>query len=87
MHLLDVLSGAVIVGDLIAALFFLRFWRRMRDPLFLSFAWAFFLLGVGQTALALADVPLEERSWLYLFRLAAFVLILVAIFRKNRPRR
>jgi hypothetical protein len=26
----------------------------------------------------------EERSWLYLLRLAAFALILVSIWRKNR---
>lgn len=87
MHLLDVLAGAIIFGDLLAAMFFLRFWRRMRDPLFLAFACAFCLLGLGQAALTLADVSMEERGWLYLFRLGAFLLILVAIARKNRPSR
>jgi hypothetical protein len=84
MTLLDFLSGAVTFGFLLASLFFLRFWKRTRDGLFLSFAAAFLLLGVGQGLLALANIPVEERSWLYLFRLTAFGLILVAIIRKNR---
>ena len=84
MTLLDFLSGAVTFGFLLAALFFLRFWKRTRDGLFLAFATAFLLLGLGQGLLALANIPVEERSWLYLFRLAAFGLILVAIVRKNK---
>ena len=47
-------------------------------------ALAFALLGLGQTILALADIPTEERGSIYLIRLVAFVLILGAIFRKNR---
>lgn len=86
MTLYDFLSGAVTFGFLAAGLFFLRFWRRTADPLFLSFAFAFWLLGLGQGLLALADIPVEERSWLYLLRLAAFSLILLAIFRKNSGR-
>lgn len=78
------LSGMVTAGFLLAGLFFLRFWRRTRDGLFLSFACAFWLLGLGQALLALTDIPVEERSWLYLIRLAAFSLILLAIYRKNR---
>ena len=78
------LSGAVVAGFLLAGLFFLRFWKRTRDGLFLAFAAAFFLLGLGQSLLALANVPDEERSWLYLVRLLAFALILAAIIRKNR---
>ena len=86
MTLNDFLSGAVAFGFVIAGLFFLRFWRRTRDGLFLAFAFAFWLLGAGQALLTLADVIVEERSWLYLFRLAAFALIIAAILRKNRKR-
>ena len=32
----------------------------------------------------LSDIPVEERSWLYLLRLAAFVLILGSVGMKNR---
>ena len=41
-------------------------------------------MGLGQTILALGGVPDEQRSWVYLIRLAAFVLILAGIARKNR---
>lgn len=78
------LSGLVIAGDLVAALFFLKFWRRSGDTLFAIFSAAFLLLAIGQTLLALTNVPVEERSWIYLLRLAAFVLIIVGIVHKNR---
>lgn len=87
MTLYDFLSGAVALGFLVCALFFLRFWRRTRDGLFLSFALAFLLLGAGQTVLALGNIPTEERGSLYLIRLAAFLLILVGIWRTNRKQR
>jgi hypothetical protein len=84
MTLYDFLSGAVAFGFFVCGLFFLRFWHRTKDQLFLSFALAFGLLGVGQTILALANIPTEERGSLFVIRLAAFALILFAILRKNR---
>jgi hypothetical protein len=82
--LFDFLSGAVTLGFLLCGLHFLRFWKRSRDSLFLAFACAFWLLGLNQALLALTNIPVEERSWVYLLRLAAFVLIIVAIAAKNR---
>jgi len=82
--LYDFLSGAVSLGFFVCALFFLRFWRRTKDGLFMAFALAFSLLGLGQAILALANIPTEERGSLFLIRLAAFALILFAILRKNR---
>lgn len=87
MTLYDFLSGAVALGYFVCALFFLAFWSRSRDQLFLAFSLAFALLGVGQSILTLANIPSEERSSLYLFRLVAFALILIAIVRKNRRSR
>lgn len=84
MTALDFLSGAVTFGFLVAGVFFLRFWRRTHDSLFLAFAIAFALLGIGQAVQALANIPQEERSYIFLIRLIAFTLILVAIVRKNR---
>ena len=84
LTLYDFLSGAVASGFFVCGLFFLRFWRRTRDELFLAFALAFGLLGLGQAVLALSSLPTEERGSIYLIRLAAFALILVAILRKNR---
>ena len=82
--LIDFLSGAVTAGFVVAGLFFLRFWRRTHDGLFLAFALAFWLLGLTQALLVFVDVPVEERSSLYLLRLAAFSLILVSVWAKNR---
>jgi membrane-associated PAP2 superfamily phosphatase len=87
MTLYDFLSGALALGFAVCALFFLRFWRRTREELFLAFALAFLLLGIGQTVLDLANIPTEERSSLYLLRLLAFLLILAAIYRKNHEAR
>lgn len=84
MTLYDFLSGAVALGFLVCGLFFLRFWRRTSDGLFLAFAIAFGLLGVTQSTLALANIPTEERGSVYLLRLAAFALIIFAIAKKNR---
>ena len=84
MTLVAFLSGATAFGFLVCGLFFLRFWRRTRDPLFMAFALAFALLGIGQAVLALANISTEERGSIYLIRLSAFALILFAILRKNR---
>ena len=84
MTLYVFLSGAVTAGFLTASLFFLRFWSRTRDGLFLSFALAFLLLGINQALLALPTMTTEERSPLYLLRLAAFALIIWSIVRKSK---
>jgi peptidoglycan/LPS O-acetylase OafA/YrhL len=86
MTLYFFVSGMLTAGFLAAALFFLRFWRRTRDPLFMSFSGAFALLAIGQAVLALSGLQGEARSWIYLIRLAAFLMILGAIYRKNRER-
>jgi hypothetical protein len=82
-------SGLIAMGFLTASLFFLRYWRTTRDGLFAAFAAAFALLALNQTLLAFSRVPLEERSPLYLLRLAAFAIIIAAILVKNwsGPRR
>jgi hypothetical protein len=82
--LFDFLSGVITMGFVVAGLFFLRFWKRTHEGLFIAFALAFWLLGLTQSLLSFTDIPIEERSWLYLLRLSAFLLILVSIWRKNR---
>ena len=83
MPVLDFLSGAITLGFLVCGLFFWRFLGRTRDALFAWFADAIWLLALGQALLALTGIPVEERSWIYLLRLAAFLLIIFAILRKN----
>lgn len=82
--LLGLVSGAILMGYGVCALFFLRFWRQTQDRLFVVFALAFGLLGLQRLALVLTE-PLEEwRTGLYIARLLAFLLILGAIVDKNR---
>lgn len=77
------LSGALTVGYLLLALFFLKFWKRTRDPLFSTFAWAFGLMAANQFAVAAWGSYDVDVGWTYVLRLLAFVLIIVAIARKN----
>jgi hypothetical protein len=72
------------MGFAVASLLFLKFWRRTREALFLAFAASFLLLGVTQALLTLTEIPVEERSWLFLLRLAAFLIILGALYWQNR---
>ena len=82
-ELVAFMGGAVIVGYLVAALFFLKFWSRTRDGLFAAFAAAFLLMAVNQAAPVLFGIPDEALGGVYLLRLAAFLLIILAILRKN----
>lgn len=69
------------MGFLVAAGFFLRFWRESRERLFLLFAGAFCLLGVNRIVTVLLQQ--EESLVPYVVRLLAFLLILLAILDKN----
>lgn len=80
------LSGLITAGFLVSSLFFIRFWVRSREPLFLTFAAAFVLLAANQGLLIVAGIEVEDQTWLYLLRLLAFVLILWGIWQKNRSR-
>ncbi len=80
----EFLMGAIAMASLVAALFFLRFWRDTGDRLFAMFAASFVLLAITRIGLALSDQQLEAHTYWYWARLAAFVLILVAIVDKNR---
>ena len=80
-------SGALTLGFLAIGLFFFKFWRRTGDRLFATFGLAFALLAVNQAAPVLLDIPSENQGYIYLLRLAAFVLIIAAVLRKNVGRR
>lgn len=80
----EFLLGALAAGFLVAAMFFARFYVRTRDRFFAIVSTAFVIMSANQLALALLGEPSEYHSWLYLVRLAAFVLILIAIYDKNR---
>jgi hypothetical protein len=77
-------GGLLAAGYLVAALFFMRFWRESGDRLFAMFAAAFVLLTVQRVLLALQVSLMEDEVWSYVIRLVAFLLILFAIIDKNR---
>jgi hypothetical protein len=80
----DFLTGAIVLANLAVALFFLRFWRDTGDRLFAIFSAAFVLLAVARFGLALSNLTTEGDTPWYWVRLAAYVLILLAILDKNR---
>jgi hypothetical protein len=84
MLLNQFLAGAAIVSLLIIALFFIRFWRRTHDRLFLFFAGAFGFLMMERVVRSAMTVENEWAPYVYTIRLVAFVLIIVAIVDKNR---
>lgn len=80
----EVIAGALIMGYSAAALFFLRFWSASRDRLFGMFSLAFLLLAVQRLAITLTRETMEDQTIFYLLRLAAFMVIIIAIVDKNR---
>ncbi|MEJ0018049.1 MAG: DUF5985 family protein [Acetobacteraceae bacterium] len=77
------LAGMVTASFLASGLFFLKFWWRSRDLLFVAFAVAFWLLALNAALVVMWPEPHERRTWFYLLRVAAFLLIAAAIVRKN----
>jgi Family of unknown function (DUF5985) len=77
------LSGMVTAGFMACGLFFARFWWRSRDLLFLAFAAAFWLLALNTALVVVVTGSDENKSWFYLLRVAAYVLIAIAVIRKN----
>jgi uncharacterized membrane protein HdeD (DUF308 family) len=77
------LLGVIAFSSLVAGIFFLKFWRRTQDSLFLSFGIAFLIEALNRIV-TLQDARMNEgHPWHYLVRLIAFVIILAAILRKN----
>ncbi|HYC93477.1 MAG TPA: DUF5985 family protein [Thermoanaerobaculia bacterium] len=82
--MIDLISGILIAGDAVIGLFFLRFWMVSRDRLFAMFAAAFWILGIQRLLLAVTRTIFEDQAIFYTLRLAAFVIIIIAIVDKNR---
>ncbi|HEX6640026.1 MAG TPA: DUF5985 family protein [Thermoanaerobaculia bacterium] len=84
--MIGVVSGVLVAGYLVAALFFIRFWVQSRDRLFALFAVSFAMLAAQRMALSVSSAALEDQTLLYVLRLAAFAIIAIAIIDKNRTR-
>jgi hypothetical protein len=61
--MVSALYGASAMGSFVIGLVFLQSWRRSLDHLFVMFAWAFFLLGVHYSIIAVAAVGTEWRPY------------------------
>jgi hypothetical protein len=93
--LAEFLSGASMVSFAACGIFFMKFWRASNDRFFLFFGCAVWLLGAERVVLLatreFSNIPqeglIEATSWVYLIRLFAFALILIAIVEKNRKSR
>lgn len=81
--MIQFLSGAIFMGYLVCCSFFLRAHRQTSDPLFHFFALGFGLLALERVLLASAQLAHEHQPAIYLLRLAAHALIIVAVIRKN----
>jgi len=77
------LLGYIAGVSAVAALYFLRFWKQTRDSLFLAFAVFFAVQGGTRAAGVASENPNLVVWWVYGLRLAAVVLVVVAILRKN----
>lgn len=78
------LLGVIVTSSLVAGAFFLKFWRKTRDLLFLGFAAAFIIEGLNRLAFLFFEQPNMGNSLVYSVRLFSFLLILGAIIHKNR---
>lgn len=78
------LLGVVAMASLTAAAFFWKFWRQTRDVLFLAFCAAFVIESVNRVSVLFLERPDEGHPSIYIVRSLAFLLILLAIFNKNR---
>jgi uncharacterized membrane protein HdeD (DUF308 family) len=77
------LLGIIATSSVMAGIFFLKFWKHTRDFLFLAFAIAFIIEGFSRASVMFLAKPNEGSPWIYLVRLLASLLILIAIVKKN----
>lgn len=77
------LTGAVAMASMTVSLFFLRFWKSTQDRFFLYFAFSFLLEGLSRIIIGLTTLQ-DEKPLIYIIRMFAYLLILFAIFEKNR---
>lgn len=67
----------------VAGLYFLKFWRKTRDPLFLAFAASFFVRGFNDGIRVSMPHPNEATLWSFAVSAASSLLIVIAIVKKN----
>jgi hypothetical protein len=81
--LTQVLLGAVIMGDVIAALFFVRYWKMTGDRFFLFFAASFVAIAVSRVVVDEGLPPVGYEPWRYMIRILSYLFIIAGILYKN----
>jgi Family of unknown function (DUF5985) len=81
--MIQFLAGAVTLAHFLAAMYFLHFWRKTSDRLFINFSLAFGLFALNQLVVSGLWAADERRNYAYVLRILGFVLILFAIVDKN----
>ena len=82
-HLDYFLLGFIAACSLVAGLFFLRFYRATRDPLFLAFLIFFVVQGCTNAVVLELPQPNLGTPMIFLVRLLSVLVVLAAILWKN----
>lgn len=80
------LAGMIAALQCVATVYFLRFWVKTRDRFFALFALSFGIMVVNRVMLVVLGDESEARTFVYAIRLVSFLVILYAIFDKNRAK-
>lgn len=80
------MAGMVMMGFMVAGLFFFRFWSRTGDRLFAIFGVAFFLMAVNEVFVDVTS-PTNEVVFAYVLRIIAYLMLIVGIAAKNLEER
>ncbi|MEO8553933.1 MAG: DUF5985 family protein [Kofleriaceae bacterium] len=78
--------GTLVATNVLAGLFFLRYWHLTKDRFFVWFAAAFWTFAVSWALLVHDTVEGERSAYVYSIRLLGFLEILLAIVLKNRAK-
>lgn len=77
------LLGFIVACSLVAGLFFFKFWRATRDPIFLAFLVFFVAQGCTNAAILSLEHPNKGNAIVFTFRLLSVLVVLGAILWKN----
>ena len=77
------LLGVIFTCSVIAGVFFLKFWRRTGDSLFLAFGIAFLVEGINRAFILELQNPNQAHPLTFVVRLLAALIILAGILHKN----
>lgn len=80
----EFVSGAMAVAAIVIGFFFTQFYKKLEDRFFLLFAVSFYILALERVVLLFYQAKNETQPAIYLIRLLAFIIIIVAIVDKNR---